>query len=145
MTVPLTGSGLSICALSSKILSDVIIKNQNKKFSIDVLWDYQVEYFLSIGYSLAVLDAFKILLLKLNEKDIEYIFKNINGYDKSSILKRIIIYIKNLGNIKLLKRLVYVLEIKREIKKICRQIPKQYDEKLVNKWKNEYNLIFKKI
>ena len=50
-----------------------------------------------------------------------------------------------LGNIKLLKRLVYVLEIKGEIKKICRQIPKQYDEKLVNKWKNEYNLIFKKI
>ena len=145
MTVPLTGSGLSICALSSKILSDVIIRNQNKKFSIDVLWDYQVEYFLSIGHSLAVLDAFKILLLKLNEKDIEYIFKNINGYDKSSILKRIIIYIKNLGNIKLLKRLVYVLEIKGEIKKICRQIPKQYDEKLVNKWKNEYNLIFKKI
>lgn len=145
MTIPLNGSGLSLCALASKILSDVIIANKDSEFNKELLWQYQKLYYDSVSYSLSVLDAFKILLLKLDDKELNYIFKNINGYDKNSIIKRVVVIIKNIKNFKFIKQISNLLELRKEIKKVCKNIPENYDINKVNIWKDKYNLLFKDI
>ena len=71
----------------------------DSEFNKELLWQYQKLYYDSVSYSLSVLDAFKILLLKLDDKELNYIFKNINGYDKNSIIKRVVVIIKNIKKI----------------------------------------------
>ena len=73
------------------------------------------------------------------------IFKNINGYDKSSIIKRVVVIIKNIKNFKFIKQISNLLELRKEIKKVCKNIPENYDINKVNIWKDKYNLLFKDI
>ena len=48
-------------------------------------------------------------------------------------------------NFKFIKQISNLLELRKEIKKVCKNIPENYDINKVNIWKDKYNLLFKDI
>ena len=76
MTIPLIGSGISLCAKAGKILADVLIKNQDKEYNVSNLWEYQSRFYKEIGYDLAFKSCLKDLVYDLNEDDIDFVFQN---------------------------------------------------------------------
>lgn len=58
MTVPLNGSGIVLSMKAGKILADVVEK-ANGIYRIEKLWDFQYEYFQTLGKDLIMVDTLK--------------------------------------------------------------------------------------
>lgn len=132
MTEPLNGSGLSLCAMASKILYETIIECEN--YSINELYYYQYKYYKKIGVKLAKLGLYKYYLLKINQKQLINIFKLLKNYNIKYVIKLLFDsqFIKN--SIKLGYRYLY-------LNYLFLIMPKQYDVK----WKNKYDKFFEDI
>lgn len=150
MTIPLMGSGIALSVRAAIILSDVLIKNKNKQYDINNLWEYQVLFFRKYGYDLAFKDIFKNKLINMDTSDIDYLFSKgiisdkmiagvTSGKDMSFNLGDIfLIIVKGIGNIKLLIDLAFTLFKGIKIKILCKKIPKSYNYNKVMKWVDKY-------
>ncbi len=132
MIEPLSGSGLSICAIASKILYETIIKCKN--YSIDELYNYNYNYFKKIGIKLAKLGLYKYYLLNINQKQLINIFKLINKNNIKYGVNLLFDFKFLRNSIKLGYRYIY-------LNYLFLIMPKKYNEK----WINKYNRFFDKI
>jgi flavin-dependent dehydrogenase len=150
MTIPLIGSGISLCAKAGKILADVLIKNKDNEYNIPNLWEYQARFYKEIGYDLAFKSVFKDIVYELNKDEVDFIFQNdiitdemistitaadeLN-FDINDLLSK---GKKGLGNPKLMMKLGKTF-VNGKIRSIlCKNIPMTYDEKQVESWKEKY-------
>lgn len=76
MTVPLIGSGIANALKAARILADTVKADKNCSFSAETLWNYQVNYYKSLGAGLAPLECAKHMLLKLTPEEIDYCFNS---------------------------------------------------------------------
>lgn len=76
MTVPLIGSGIANSLKAARMLADTVIADRDELFCAETLWQYQVSYYKYLGSGLAPLANAKLLLFKLTEKEIDYIFES---------------------------------------------------------------------
>lgn len=150
MTIPLIGSGISLCAKAGKILADVLIKNKDNDFNITNLWEYQARFFKEIGYDLAFKSVFKDIVYELDKDEVDFVFQNdiitdemistitaadeLN-FDINDLLSK---GKKGLGNPKLMVKLGKTLVSGKLRSILCKNIPMTYDKKQVDNWKEKY-------
>lgn len=150
MTIPLIGSGISLCAKAGKILADVLIKNKDKEYNVENLWEYQARFFREIGYDLAFKSVFKDIVYELDKDEVDFVFQNdiitddmITTITASDELNFDINYLltkgkKGLGNPKLMVKLGKTLLDGKIRSIVCKNIPLKYDKKQVDSWKVKY-------
>ncbi len=157
MTVPIIGSGIGNTLKASPILAEVIIKNKDKDYSAEVLWEYQKNFYKEIGSGLAPLAVVKLLLTKLTPEQLDYIFeKDILTWremtitaDSTKLSKMVKITpdmpARGLAIIKDKVLLKLMLGVAGDIGKVIAAVssmPKKYDEKKVLSWAKKYDDIF---
>ena len=157
MTVPVIGSGIGNTLKASPLLAEVIIKNKDKEYTAEVLWEYQKSFYKEIGGGLAPLAVVKLLLTKLTPEQLDYIFeKNILTRREMTItadstkLSKMIkitpdIPARGLAIVKDKALLKLMLGVAADIVKVIGAVfsmPKKYDEKKVLSWARKYDSIF---
>ena len=75
MTVPIIGSGIANSFKAAKILADAVMKDEDGEYSAATLWEYQRNFFKQLGSGLAQLAPVKMLLTRLDGKELDYIFE----------------------------------------------------------------------
>lgn len=160
MTVPIIGSGIANSFKAAAILADTIISDKDMSYSAESLWKYQSEFYKKIGSGLAPLACVKLMLTRLEGKDLDYIFDNgiLNaddmtiGADSTNLASMLggmpleDIKVKLTGLIKNKEVLAKVLKMGTELVKataVTAAMPKEYNRKRVLKWVNAYNNCFK--
>ncbi len=160
MTVPIIGSGIANSFKASKLLADAVIADKNEAFSAETLWNYQTEFYKKIGSGLAPLACVKLMLTRLENDDLDYIFDNgiLNaddmtiGADSTNLASMLSgmspadIKIKLTGLIKNRDILAKVLRMGIELLKataVTAAMPKTYNRKKILKWVKTYNNCFK--
>ncbi|MDO5569437.1 MAG: NAD(P)/FAD-dependent oxidoreductase [bacterium] len=154
MTVPIKGSGITLSLIAGNMLAKTIIENKDKDYSISNLWPYQYEFISKQAFSLISVDLFKILMLRLTNKELDFLFES------GIITEQNIIDIQNSKNIEIQEILSKchqiitnksLLKITTNIflsiikaKALCAQIPSTYNKKKVNKWIKNYDSFIKK-
>lgn len=160
MTVPIIGSGIANSFKASKILADAVIADKDMSFSAETLWAYQTGFYDKIGSALAPLACVKLMLTRLEGKDLDYIFENgiLNaddmtiGADSTSLgamlggmsLADMKIKVTGLINNKVVLKKVLRLGV--EIAKataVTTAMPKTYNRKKVLSWVKAYNNCYK--
>lgn len=148
MTLPMTGSGICASMRAGMILADVVSKDVNDEFSAKTLWEYNKRYILHFGLNFAAIDILKNILICMEADGINFLFdKNIitesdmsfgkgqggsmSFYDMASRA------FKGIGNLPVLLRTAGALSKGDAAKKAYREIPKEYDEAAVIKWKED--------
>ncbi|MCR5150462.1 MAG: hypothetical protein K6B52_04490 [Clostridiales bacterium] len=76
MTVPIIGSGIANSLKAARMLSDAVNADKDDLFTAETLWKYQYSYYRRLGSGLAPLANAKLLLLKLTNEEIDYIFES---------------------------------------------------------------------
>ena len=76
MTVPMIGSGIANSLKAARILHDTIIADRFELYNCETLWNYQYTYFKQLGSGLAPLANAKLMLFKLTDREIDYVFEN---------------------------------------------------------------------
>ena len=160
MTVPVIGSGIANSFKAARILADAVIADKNNDFSAETLWQYQTGYYNKLGKGLAPLACVKLMLTRLEGKELDYIFRTgilnaddmtigADSTDLASMLggmKPADIKIKLTGLVNNKVVLKKVVRMGLELVKatiVTSAMPKKYDRKAVLKWVKEYNKCFK--
>ena len=160
MTVPIIGSGIANSFKASKILADAIIADKDCSYSAETLWEYQKNFYDKIGSALAPLACVKLMLTRLEGKDLDYIFENgiLNAEDMTidadstslgdmlggMSLEDMKTKVTGLINNKVV--LGKVVRLGLEIAKataVTMAMPKTYNRKKVLSWVKSYNNCFK--
>lgn len=148
MTLPMTGSGICASMRAGMILADVVSKDVNDEFSAKTLWEYNKRYILHFGLNFAAIDILKNILICLETDGINFLFdkKIITESDMSfgkgqggsmSFYDMASRAFKGIGNLPVLLRTAGALSKGDAAKKAYREIPKEYDEAAVIKWKED--------
>lgn len=74
MTIPIKGSGIGYSMRAGKILAQTVAADENGFYTAETLWNYQTQFFDSIGSTSALLAVIKCLFPKITFEDLEYIF-----------------------------------------------------------------------
>ena len=74
MTVPLIGSGIANSLKASHMLVKAIVADRDNAFTAATLWRYQSEYYKQLGAGYAAMAVMKLFLLRLNPKELDFIF-----------------------------------------------------------------------
>lgn len=160
MTVPIIGSGIANSFKASRMLADAVIADKDGAYSAETLWKYQTEFYKKLGGGLAPLACVKLMLTRLEEGELDYIFDNgiLNaddmtiGADSTNLAAMLggmspaDIKIKLAGLIKNKVVLAKVVRMGLELVKatvVTGAMPKSYNRKAVLKWVKEYNKCFK--
>lgn len=160
MTVPIIGSGIACSLKAGRILADAVLADADGDYSAAALWTYQKNYFDSIGKGLAPLACVKLMLTRLAEGELDYIFDNgiLNaddmtiGADSTSIsailggMKLDDLKIKAAGVVKNKEIMSKIAQVGTEVVRataVLAAMPKEYDKQKVLKWVNSYNSCFK--
>lgn len=160
MTVPIIGSGIANSFKASKILADAVIADKERAFSTETLWEYQKNFYEKLGSALAPLACVKLMLTRLEGKELDYIFENgiLNaedmtiGADSTSLgamlggmplddMKKKVVGLINNKTV-----LAKVLRLGIEIVKataVTMAMPKTYNKKKVLAWVKAYNNCYK--
>lgn len=160
MTVPIIGSGIANSFKASKVLADAVINDKDGAYSAESLWAYQTGFYKTLGNGLAPLAAVKLMLTRLEDGELDYIFDNgiLNaddmtiGADDTNLASMLggmspaDIKIKLTGLINnkvILKKVIRMgLELVRATV-VTGAMPKTYNRKAVLKWVKNYNNCFK--
>ncbi len=158
MTFPITGTGIANCFSAAPMLATVLIKNKDKDYTAEVLWEYQREYYKKLGNGLAPIARAKLFLTTLTTDDLDYIFDNgiITGKELSVSAEKVDIDVTSYFNKETLLRGKAVISNKPLFKKfltlakamvkivvITQGMPKSYDENAVFSWAKKYDEAFK--
>lgn len=159
MPMPLIGNGIANAIMAGKILADTVSEDKNELYTAETLWGYQVGYYKKVGALLAPVECVKGALLKLNVKDVDYLFateiasdddmKIISGLKtpkeairiiKSEIPKKI----KSLNNNKHLVAVVMGIGARMcKVLAVTSRMPGKWDKEKVVKWAKSYDKAFK--
>ncbi len=157
MTVPIIGSGIGNTLKASPILAEVILKNKDKEYSADVLWEYQKNFYKKIGAGLAPLAVVKLLLTKLTPEQLDYIFENdiltwreMTITADSTKLSKMIKFTpdmpaRGVAIVKDKALLKLMLGVAKDIGRVIASVstmPKKYDREKVLSWAKKYDNIF---
>lgn len=157
MTFPVTGTGIANSLSASAMLATVVIKNKDKDYTADVLWEYQREYYKKIGNGLAPIAKVKLLLTQIEPEDVDYIFDNgivtsqelsvsaetfnfdIREYLNKQTLLRGKAIMVNKG---VRKKLLGLVGEMAKIFVLLQSMPKKYNEQKVLDWAKKYDASF---
>ena len=160
MTVPVIGSGIANSFKAARILADAVMADADKSFSAESLWQYQTEFYKKIGAALAPLACVKLMLTRLEGRELDYIFATgILNADDMTIGADDTSLGAMLGGMKfddMKKKVVGLINDKKVLKKVLRlgleiaratavtaAMPKKYNRMAVLKWVRQYNECFK--
>ncbi len=160
MTVPLIGSGIANSLKAARILADAVAEDKNREFSADTLYVYQKNFFKKLGAGLAPIACAKLMLTKITEADVEYLFSSgmINddditiGADFTDLMYFLdgftlpSLKIKAAGVTKDKKLFKTILSTGAQIASVMAVtsvMPQKYDKKLLAAWVKKYNSCFK--
>lgn len=146
MTLPMTGSGICASMRAGMILADVVSNDKNCEFSAKTLWEYNKRYILHFGLNFAAIDILKNIIICMETEGINFLFDkqiitesdmkfgkgqggNMSFSDMASKA------FKGIGNLPVLFRTAGALSKGDAAKKVYREIPQEYDEAAVLKWK----------
>ena len=146
MTLPMTGSGICASMRAGKILAETILGDKEGEFSAKTLWNYNRKYILHFGLNFAAIDILKNIIICMDAKGLNFLFDKeiISESDLSfgkgqggnmsfaDIASRAA---KGIGNLPVLFRTAGALSKGDAAKKVYKEIPKEYDEAAVLKWK----------
>lgn len=159
MTVPIIGSGIANTLKASPYLATTIIKNKDKEFTAEVLWEYQKIFYKEIGSGLAPLAIVKLLLAKLTPEELDYIFeKGILTWREMTItadstkLSKMISFSPDMPargvaivkNKPILKKLLGLVKDMAGVIIAVTGMPKAYNEQKVLAWAKKYDAAFRK-
>lgn len=158
MTVPIIGSGIVNSIEASYILAN-ILNNSELTDDIDetnkLLWQYQYEYFKKRGIDSTQIDIFKNWLLSTKESNIDFLFQNriISPDDLKNVMTGKFIdhdIISLLEKTKRLKSdilltlgLASTLSKTLMAKNSINNMPTNYDEVSVEKWRKSFTKVLK--
>ncbi len=147
MTIPLIGSGIANSLRAGQILGKKISKSHST--DVEILWEYQKEYYKKIGAEHFMVDCLKRVLLDADGNDIKYIFECGILTDEDMLA------ISNGGGFKLtpadaLKKLGKILKKPKFVVSLigavirglsaqgcAKKIPEKYDENEIAKWQKK--------
>lgn len=146
MTLPMTGSGICASMRAGMILAETVMNDKEDEFSAKTLWEYNKRYILHYGLNFAAIDILKNILLCMETEGINFLFdKQIitesdmnfgkgqgGNMSFADIASRAV---KGIGNLPVLLRTAGALSKGDAAKKVYREIPEEYDEAAVLKWK----------
>lgn len=148
MTIPLNGSGMVLSMNAGKILADKISGCENKPFSIENLWNYQYEYFQTLGKSLVMINTLKDFFTFCDKKDVDYILEKrilteelLDFHKGINITPKHILHVLSVGLplIGLSPPLVETLKSIPSIDSVASSMPEEYDKKAVEDWVAKYS------
>lgn len=148
MTIPLNGSGIVLSMMAGKILADKIICCEDDAFSIENLWNYQYEYFQTLGKDLVMIDILKNFFTHCKKKDIDYFLEKkilteeMLDFGKGiNITPQFILHIIAVGLplIGLVPPLVDNLKSIPSIDSVAQQMPEEYSKEAVAEWLEKYS------
>ena len=160
MTVPLIGSGIANSLKAARILADAVAADENREFSAETLYAYQKNFFKKLGSGLAPIACVKLMLTKITEADVEYLFSSgminddditigadftdlsgfLDGIDLASLKAKANGVIKDK---KLLKIILGTGAQIASVAAITKLMPAKYDTKALKAWAKKYNACFK--
>ncbi len=160
MTVPLIGSGIANSLKAARILADAVAEDKNCEFSAETLYVYQKNFFKKLGAGLAPIACVKLMLTKITEADVEYLFSSgilnddditigADATDMASFLDGFnlqALKIKAAGvtkDKKLLKTILATGAQLASVVAVTSVMPNKYDPKLLRAWIKKYNACFK--
>ena len=76
MTTPIIGSGIANTLKAAPILAESLIRNKDKEYTVDVLWDYQRDFYTKMGAGLAPIACIKLMISSLTGEDLDYFVDN---------------------------------------------------------------------
>lgn len=158
MTVPIIGSGIANSLKASRILADTIINDKYGCYCADTLWSYQVNYYKTLGSSMAVLACVKLLLAELKPEELDYMFEvgilNAQdltiGADSTSLTSFINatpadLVVKAQGVCKdpvLLKKILLTGKRIGKVAAATAVIPRNWNRQQVFRWAKQYKICF---
>lgn len=161
MTVPIIGSGIANSMKASAILAKTIMEDKEGAYSAEKLWKYQREFYSKMGNGLAPLASIKLLLTKLEPRELDYVFSTgiLNEDDMTitadstslfAMVKDMIkpeplmAKIKGLaGDMKVTGKVLSMIKDIAAVTAVTTAMPLKYDLKAVNRWVKAYNACFK--
>ena len=158
MTFPITGTGIANCFCAAPMLATVIIKNKDKDYTAELLWEYQREYYKKIGNGLAPIARAKFFLTTVTTDELDYIFDKgiITSKELSVSAEKVDIDIPSYFNKETLLRCKAVIDNKPLLKKfltiakeivkvvaVTQSMPKKFEETAVLNWAKKYDALFK--
>lgn len=158
MTIPLLGSGMDNAFKAAGILADTVLKDEQKAYSRETLWDYQYRYYKKVSSTCAPLAALRNLLINITPEQIDNLFdcdveavrqkmsklNRITEKDEVKDFLEILLILKNASKDRALKA-----ELAASFRKIAKlsviisQMPKEYSENAVLSWAQKYNRVFR--
>ncbi len=160
MTVPIIGSGIANSLKAGVILANAVKADINGCYSAATLWKYQRDFYKQYGNGLAPLGAIRVMLTKLEDGDLDYIFENgilnaddmtmgadsnnlkafMSGFDAVG-LKDKALALK--GNIPVAKKIIRMGTQIGEAVAATAAMPATYDLDKIKKWAKLYDACFK--
>lgn len=160
MTVPLIGSGIANSLKAARILADAVAEDKNREFSAETLYTYQKNFFKQLGSGLAPIACVKLMLTKITEADVEYLFSSgminddditmgadftdmsgfLDGFNLASLKAKASGIIKDK---KLLKIILGTGTQLASVVAVTKMMPSRYDSKALKAWAKKYNSCFK--
>lgn len=149
MTIPMNGSGICASLRAGVMLADTIFADKNEEYSAKTLWNYNKRYILHFGLNFASIDILKNIMLSLSTEGLDFLFdkqiitqndlnfgqaKDSDGLAASDLLGRVA---RGISKLPTLLRTAGALSKGDSAKKIYREIPEEYEESAVLKWKRD--------
>lgn len=148
MTLPMTGSGICASMRAGLLLAETVLKDENDEFSAKTLWEYNKKYILHFGLNFAAIDILKNVLLCTKVDGVNFLFDkqiitesdmsfgkgNGGSMSFSDVASRAV---RGIGNLPVLLRTAGALSKGDAAKKIYKEIPEEYEESAVLKWKDD--------
>lgn len=149
MTIPMNGSGICASLRAGVMLADTIFADKNEEYSAKTLWNYNKRYILHFGLNFASVDILKNIILSLSTEGLDFLFdkqiitqndlnfgqaKDSDGLAASDLLGRVA---RGISKLPTLLRTAGALSKGDSAKKIYREIPEEYEENAVLKWKRD--------
>lgn len=162
MTVPINGSGIGHSMRAGKMLAECVENDSRGLFNCETLWSYQARYFHEIGSRSCVLAVAKAMLLKIEQEDMAYTFKeqiiSSKDFERFSNVEGLVNIltalkpsdVKNRAK-KVFSRSSYrkiLSEITRDITRFLimeTKFPEKYDSEAAAKWGKMYNGFFESL
>ncbi len=160
MTTPIIGSGIANTLKASPILAESIIKNKDKDYTVDVLWDYQSSFYKKMGAGLAPIACIKMMISSLSGEELDFLVDNhiltaenmAIGADSNNIMavaktSALPVFLKKMA--KLFSNKTVAPQFTKMVSSIgisivvSAMMPKKYNKKKALSWVKRYNNCFK--
>lgn len=160
MTTPIIGSGIANTLKASPILAESLIRNKDKDYTADVLWDYQSSFYKKMGAGLAPIACIKMMISSLSGEELDFLVDNhiltaenmAIGADSNNIMavaktsafpifcKKMIKLFSNKSVAPQFTKMVSSIGISIVISAM---MPKKYNKKKALNWVKKYNNCFR--